>query len=128
MLVILSQSSFPAEPRFVLRILNMEPYTVKCRVEGSAVSVLGKHNWLQDFSTMFNKWASAQSCPTLCDPIDCGLPGSSVPRIFQARILEWVAISLSRVPSQPRNRTQVSCVSCTYSLPTVQIHSNYGLL
>ena len=38
----------------------------------------------------------AQSCPTLCDPLDCSLPGSSVHGIFQARILEWVAISFSR--------------------------------
>ena len=35
---------------------------------------------------------SLQSCPTLCDPIDCSPPGSSVPGILQARILEWVAI------------------------------------
>ena len=104
------------------------PYSVTCRVEGSALSVFGKHDWLQDFSTRFNKRVSTQSCPTLCDPWDCSPPGSSVPRIFQARILEWVAISFSRIPSQPRNWTQVSCVSCTYSLPTVQAHSNYGLL
>ena len=37
-----------------------------------------------------------QSCPTLCDPMDCSLPGSSVHQILQARILEWVAISSSR--------------------------------
>ena len=37
-----------------------------------------------------------QSCPTLCDPMDCGLPGFSVHGIFQARVLEWVAISFSR--------------------------------
>ena len=37
----------------------------------------------------------AQSCPTLCDPMDCNLPGSSVHGILQARILEWVAISFS---------------------------------
>jgi len=36
---------------------------------------------------------SLQSCPTLCDPIDSSLPGSPVPRILQARTLEWVAIS-----------------------------------
>ena len=35
----------------------------------------------------------AQSCPTLCDPMDCNLSGSSVHGIFQARVLEWVAIS-----------------------------------
>ena len=39
---------------------------------------------------------SLQSCPTLCDPIDGSLPGSSVHRILQARILEWVAISFSQ--------------------------------
>ena len=38
----------------------------------------------------------AQSCPTLCNPMDCSLPGSSVHGIFQTRILEWVAISFSR--------------------------------
>ena len=38
----------------------------------------------------------AQSCPTLCDPMDCSPPGSSVHGILQARILEWVAISFSR--------------------------------
>ena len=37
-----------------------------------------------------------QSCPTLCDPVDCILPGSSVHGLLQARILEWVAISFSR--------------------------------
>ena len=38
----------------------------------------------------------AQSCPTLFDPMDCSLPGSSVYGIFQARILKWFAISFSR--------------------------------
>ena len=37
----------------------------------------------------------AQSCPTLCDPMDCSLPGSSVHGIFQARVLEWGAIAFS---------------------------------
>ena len=45
----------------------------------------------------------AQSCLTLCNPMDCSPPGSSVHGIFQARILEWVAISSSRGSSQPRN-------------------------
>ena len=38
----------------------------------------------------------AQSCPTLCDPMDCSLPGSSLHGILQARVLEWVAISFSK--------------------------------
>ena len=50
----------------------------------------------------------AQSCPTLCDPMGCSLPGSSVHRIFQATVLEWIAISFSRGSSQPRDRTRVS--------------------
>ena len=48
----------------------------------------------------------AQSCPTLCNPMDCSPPGSSVHRIFQSRILEWVAIAFSRRYSQPRDWTQ----------------------
>ena len=50
----------------------------------------------------------AQSCPTLCDPMDCSLPGSSVHGIFQARVLEWIAISFSRGSSQPRDSTPAS--------------------
>ena len=50
----------------------------------------------------------AQLCPTLCDPMDYNPQGSSIHGIFQARILEWVAISFSRESSQPRDRFQVS--------------------
>ena len=52
-----------------------------------------------------------QSCLTLCDPMDCSLPGSSVHGILQIRILEWVAFSFSRGSSQPRDQTQVSCIA-----------------
>ena len=52
----------------------------------------------------------AQSCPTLCDSMDCSPPGSSIHGIYQARILEWVDISFSRGSSWPRDRTWVSCV------------------
>ena len=51
-----------------------------------------------------------QSCPTLCNPMDFSLPGSSVHGIFQARILEWVAISFSRRSSWPRDWAQVSSI------------------
>ena len=51
----------------------------------------------------------AQSCLTLCGPVDCSLPGFSIHGILQARILEWVTISFSRGSSRPRDRTQVSC-------------------
>ena len=54
----------------------------------------------------------AQSCPTLCNPMDCSPPGSSVHATLQARILEQVAISFSRGSSGPRDRTIVSCIVC----------------
>ena len=47
---------------------------------------------------------------TLCDPMDCSPPGSSVHRIFQASIQEWLAISFSRASSRPRDQTEVSCI------------------
>ena len=53
----------------------------------------------------------AQLCLTLCDPVNCSLPGSSVLGILQARILEWVAISFSRETSRPRDRIQVSPIA-----------------
>ena len=53
---------------------------------------------------------SVLSCPTLCDPIDCILPGSSVHGILQARILEWVAVPFSRGSSQHRDQTWISCM------------------
>ena len=55
---------------------------------------------------------SLQSCPTLCIPMDCSQPGSSVHGILQARILEWVAMPSSRGSSPPRDWTRVSCSSC----------------
>ena len=52
----------------------------------------------------------SQSCPTLCNPMDCSLPGYSIPGIFQAVVLEQVAISFSRGSSPPRDQTWVSCI------------------
>ena len=53
----------------------------------------------------------------LCDPVDCGPPGSSVHGILQARILEWGAISFSRGSSRPRDQTQVSRIALTSEPP-----------
>ena len=55
---------------------------------------------------------SLQLCPTLNDPMDCSLPGSSVHGILQARILEWVAMPSSRGSSQSRDQIHISYVSC----------------
>ena len=74
-----------------------------------------RHRWLNieisiEMSVCTECVCSAQPCSTVCDPMDCSLPGSSVHPIFQARILEQVAISPSRGSSRPRDRTHVSCV------------------
>ena len=53
----------------------------------------------------------AQSCPTLCDLMDCSLPGSSLHGILQARVLEWGAIAFSRGSSRPRDWTRVSRIA-----------------
>ena len=55
-------------------------------------------------------WSEVKSLSRirLCDPMDCSLPGFSVRGIFQARVLEWIAMSFSRGSSRPRNRTRVS--------------------
>ena len=53
----------------------------------------------------------AQSGPTLCNPMDCSLPGSSAHGILQARILEWVVMPSSRGSSQPRDRICVSWIA-----------------
>ena len=84
-----------------------------------STSWLGLDTWLRSFlepwghqvrNHMRGHWVSevAQSCLTLCDPMGCSLPSSSVHGILQARILEWVAISFSRVSSRPRDQTPVS--------------------
>ena len=59
---------------------------------------------------MLTFYVHAQLCPTLCNPMDFNSLGSSVHRILQARILEWVTISYSRGSSPPRDWTHVSCI------------------
>ena len=54
------------------------------------------------------KVLTTQSCLTLCDPMDCSPPGSSVQGLLQARILEWVAMPSSRGSSRPKDQTCVS--------------------
>ena len=63
-------------------------------------------------------------CPTLCDLKDCGLPGSSVHRILQARILKWVAIPFFKGSSRPRDRTQASYMAGRFFTvwPTKEAH------
>ena len=66
------------------------------------------NNWQISSREKWKNMLVAQPCPTLCDPIDCSPPGSSVHGILQVRILECVAMPSSRGSSQPRDWTQVS--------------------
>ena len=70
---------------------------------------------------------SLQLCPTLCDPMDCGLPGSSVHGISQTRILEWVATSFFRGSSNPRTKP-VSSAWPVDSLPLSHLGSPQKVL
>ena len=63
-----------------------------------------------NFSNLNSLCMRAQLCLTLCDPMNCSPPGSSVREIFPARILEWFAISSSRGSSQPGDQTRVFCI------------------
>ena len=56
---------------------------------------------------------SLQSCPTLCDPMDCSLLGSSIHGIFQARVLEWVAIAFSVISPQEGVMSDLVCYNPT---------------
>ena len=86
--------------------LNPKPQSALC-------FLVPVDTWLSLEASLFPSECSvAQSCMTLCNPMDCSLPGSSILRILQARIPECVAMPSSRGSSQPRDQTQVSCVSC----------------
>ena len=71
--------------------------------------LLKSEGWIDTIKTQ-SESEVAQSYPTLYDPIDCSLPGSSVHGIFQAIVLEWIAISFSRGSSQLRAQTRVSLI------------------
>ena len=75
------------------------------------ISIVKKTSSYFPKSYMKDKVKVTQSCLTLCDPVDCSPPGSSVHGILQARILEWVAYHFSRGSSQHRDQTQVSHIA-----------------
>ena len=90
----------PSQPGPVLWVLlsSIKEGNGKSHFSLRPKSFVIPHSWLKA------KVLDTQSCPTLCNPMNCNPPGSSVHGILQARILEWVAISFSRVTSQPRDR------------------------
>ena len=90
------------------KLFNKPVYPIFIRI----ISELRIPCWIIKWNYKNREWVSeiAQLCPTLCDPVDCSLLGSSVYGILQARILEWVASSFSRASSPPRDLTHVPCI------------------
>ena len=110
----LQADSLPAKPQGKPRLMSDKMIFHFIWVENRYMCVfLGGKNHSFSLCTMLNNPMCAmclvvQSCLTLCDPMNCSPSGSLVHGLFQAWILEWVAISFSRGSSQPRDRTQVS--------------------
>ena len=102
------KSSLSVLKKFFSLFSNFQITFSHVYIDGNAFKVL-----LKSIPGSFCFTVSAQSCLTLCDLMDCSSPGSSVHRIFQERILEWVAISSSRGSSWPRDQTRISLVSCS---------------
>ena len=99
--VAISYSRGSSQPRHHLCLLHF----LRWQVDSLPLAPPGKH-LLLCFAKLL------QLCLTLCDTINCILPGSSVHGILQARILEWVAIPFSRGSSRPSEGTCISKVSC----------------
>ena len=68
-----------------------------------------------------------QSCPTLSDPMDCSLPGSSIHGIFQARVLEWVAIAFSAT-SLTRDQTHTRCIGSHWITREVPLLDSFNFI
>ena len=83
---------------------GLPPNTITLRLSFEQMNLVSE--WVSEWVI-----EAAQLCPTLCDPMDCSPPGSSVHGILQARILEWVTIPFSRGSSWPRYRTWVSYIA-----------------
>ena len=80
-----------------IKDLNVRPETIKLVEEniGRTLDSVNQSKIFYDPPAAAAAAKSLQSCPTLCDPIDGSPPGSAIPGILQARILEWVIISFS---------------------------------
>ena len=88
-----------------LRELVMDREAWRAVIHGVAKNQTQLSDWTELNCAPF------QLCLTLCDHVGCSPPGSSVHGIFQAKSLEWVAISYSTGSSQPRDETSVSCIA-----------------
>ena len=113
-----------------LKFIDMKPSHMKWWNEALSrgcrswvISIGCSQGFWVTFSHIENKFCTStghgcvysvtQSCLTLCDILDCSPQGASFLGVLQARMLEWVVISSSRESSRPRDRTHISCISCT---------------
>ena len=96
-------------------LINTVYQSYLIHIDTHAILILSKI-YINIFSALiiyfFIVYSVAQSCPTLCSPVNCTVHQAPFHGIFQARIPEQVAISCSRRSSQPRDQTHISCVSC----------------
>ena len=97
---------------FVKNATSVKQNKAKCDEASHARTGLAPFSWRHFVSIVsLETREAAQSCETLCCPMDCSLPGSSVHGIFLARVLDWVAILFSRKSSWPGDQTKVSCTA-----------------
>ena len=89
------------------KFAHNHPSPSRCDLSSFRLTILKEY--ICRLESLWRCWSSCSVMFDSCDPVDCGLPGSSVRGISQARILEWVATSFSRGSSCPRDGTQVSC-------------------
>ena len=97
-----------------LQLLKRKDGLIKRGFLGDAIRTPGRLSRKQLLSSHLScvRAQSLQSCPTLCDSLDCSPPGSSVHGILRAIILECVAMTSSRGSSRHRDQTHISYVSC----------------
>jgi len=105
------------EPAYWKRLWCWERFRVRGEGETEGETV-GWHHWLSGYAWVLSPFSRVW----LCDPMDCGPPGSSIHSILQARKLQGVAISFSRRASQPRHQTCVSYISCIDRLVLYHYH------
>ena len=101
-----TRSADPAQPSALVLPLPTPTHPLSWRADFSLLQAF--FFFFKQTSLYLCVYAVAQSYLTLCNPMDCSPPGSSVHVIFQTRILKWVALFSSRGHSQPRDRTHVS--------------------
>ena len=91
------------------------------------------HTYILQYTHMYKHMCMCakllQSCPNLCNPMDCSSHGFPVHGILQARLSEWVAVPSSRGSSRARHQTSVSCDSCTAGgFFTAETYSQYQIM